>query len=175
VGDVPSILTRLLLFLSSYFPLSLIFFVILVHEHRKIASGILAIGLGGLLWMLLYLRKAQTLGGVQIKIVEFHRRDAEAMAYIVTYIIPFFVIPFHGWKEGVALAIFFVVLGILYVNSNLIHINPMLNLFGYHLYEIIAEDGGVHSLLARRTIRHKESIIVVKLGDEILLEKRNAE
>jgi len=170
---VPSVLTRLLLFLSSYFPLSLIFFVILVQEHRKVATGILAVGLGGLVWMLLYLRKAQTLGGVQLKIATFHRRDAEAMAYIVTYIIPFLVIPFHGWKEGIALAIFFVVLGILYVNSNMVHINPMLNLFGYHLYEITADDGGVHSLLARRTIRHRESVTVVKLGDEILLEKRD--
>lgn len=168
---MPSVLTRLLLFLSSYFPLSLIFFVILIHEHRKIATGILVVGFGGLVWMLLYLRKARALSGMQLKIAAFHRRDAEAMAYIVTYIIPFLVIPFHGWKEGIALAIFFVVLGILYVNSNMIHINPMLNLFGYHLYEITAEDGGVHSLLARRTIRHKECINVVKLGDEILLEK----
>lgn len=171
MSNVPSVLTRLLLFLSSYFPLSLIFFVILVHEHRILATGILAVGLGGLVWMLLYLRKAQTLSGLQIKIAAFHRRDAEAMAYIVSYIIPFLVIPFHGWKEGIALAIFFVVLGILYVNSNMIHINPMLNLFGYHLYEIVGEDGGEHALLARRTIRHKENITAVKLGDEILLEK----
>lgn len=170
---MPSALTRLLLFLSSYFPLTLIFFVTLVHDHARIAIVVLAIGSGGLLWMLIYLRAAQKLGGIPIRIVAFQRRDAEAMAYIVTYIIPFLVIPFHGWKEGVALAIFFVVLGILYVNSNMIHINPTLNLFGYHLYEITAEDGGVHSLLARRTIRHKESITAVKLGDEILLEKRD--
>jgi hypothetical protein len=168
---VPSVLTRLLLFLSSYFPLSLIFFVILVQEHRRAAIGILTVSGGGLFWMLLYLRKAQKLSGIQLKIAGFHRRDAEGMAYIVTYIIPFLVIPFDGWKEGIALSIFFVVLGILYVNSDMIHINPMLNLFGYHLYEITTEDGGVLSLLARRSIRHKECITVVKLGDDILLEK----
>ncbi|HZU42958.1 MAG TPA: hypothetical protein VE994_09825 [Terriglobales bacterium] len=159
--------------MSSYFPLSLIFFVTLVHDHWRIAIAILVIGSLGLLWMLIYLQAAQRLGAIPITIVAFQRRDAEAMAYIVTYIIPFLVIPFHGWKEGIALAIFFVVLGILYVNSNMIHINPMLNLFGYHLYEITADDGGVHSLLARRTIRHKESLTVVKLGDDILLEKRD--
>jgi hypothetical protein len=159
------------LFLSSYFPLSLIFFVILVQEHRWVAVGILTVGAGGLMWMFLYLRKAKKLGGIQFKISGFHRRDAEAMAYIVTYVIPFLVIPFHGWKEGIALIIFFVVLGILCVNSDMIHINPMLNLFGYHLYEVTTEDGGVHSLLARRSIRRRETITVVKLGDEILLEK----
>lgn len=170
---MPSVITRLLLFLSSYFPLSLIFFVILIQEHRYVAIGILTVGAVGLLWMLLYLRKAQSLSAIRLKITGFHRSDAEAMAYIVTYIIPFLVIPLHGWKEGIALSIFFVVLGILYVNSNMIHINPMLNLFGYHLYEITIEDSAVRSLLARRSIRHRESILVVKLGDEILLEKRN--
>lgn len=170
---VPSPLTRLLLFLSSYFPLSLIFFITLVREHRYVASSILAVGTGGLLWMLLYLRKAQSLSAVRVKIAGFQRRDAEAMAYIVTYIIPFLVIPLHEWKEGLSLSIFFVVLGILYVNSNMIHINPMLNLFGYHLYEITTEDGSVHSLLARRSIRHRETVNVVTLGDEIFLEKRD--
>lgn len=168
---MPSVITRLLLFLSSYFPLSLIFFVVLVQEHHYVAIVILTVGAGGMLWMLQYLKKAQTLSAIQLKIAGFHRRDAEAMAYIVTYIIPFLVIPLHGWKEGIALSIFFVVLGILYVNSNMIHINPMLNLFGYHLYEITTEDGGVHSLLARRSIRHHEAITVVKLGDDIFLEK----
>jgi hypothetical protein len=170
---VPSPLTRLLLFLSSYFPLSLIFFVILVQTHRYVAIGIIAVGTVGLLWMLLYLRTARSLGAIQIKIAGFHTRDAEAMAYIVTYIIPFLVIPLHEWKEGIALFVFFIVLGILYVNSNMIHINPMLNLCGYHLYEITTEDGGVHALLAKRTIRHRETIEAVKLGDEILLEKQN--
>lgn len=170
---MPNALTRLLLFLSSYFPLSLIFFFILLNAHPYAASGILLSGTIGLVWMLVYLRAAQRLGALQVKIAGFQRRDAEAMAYIVTYILPFLAIPSSGWKDGVALTIFFIVLGILYVNSNMIHINPMLNLFGYHLYEITAEDGGVHSLLARRTIRHRETITVVKLDDEILLEKRN--
>jgi hypothetical protein len=123
--------------------------------------------------MLLYLRTARRLAAIQVKITGFHTRDAEAMAYIVTYIIPFLVIPLHEWKEGIALFIFFIVLGILYVNSNMIHINPMLNLWGYHLYEITTEDGGVHALLAKRRIRHRETIEAVKLGDEILLEKQN--
>jgi hypothetical protein len=123
--------------------------------------------------MSLYLQKARSLGAIQVKIAGIHTRDAEAMAYIVTYIIPFLAIPLHGWKEGISLCIFFIVLGVLYVNSNMIHINPMLNLFGYHLYEITTEDGGVHSLLTKRTVRHRETIEAVKLGDEILLEKQN--
>jgi hypothetical protein len=170
---MPSVFTRILLFLSSYFPLSLIFFVILMPDHRRAAVSILAVGTVGLVWMLLYLKKAKTLSPFQVKITAFHKRDTEAMAYIVSYIIPFVAIPLHGLKEGIALSIFFVVIGILYVNSNMIHINPMLNLFGYHLYEVTTEEGSVHSLLAKRSIRHLETIRVLKIGDEILLERPN--
>jgi hypothetical protein len=168
---LPNALTRLLLFLSSYFPLALIFFFVLLSEHPYVAGGILFCGVVGLLWMLIYLRTVQRLGGVQVRITGFQRRDAEAMAYIVTYIIPFLAIPFGGWKEGIALSIFFVVIGILNVNSNIIHINPMLNLFGYHLYEVTLENGDVHSLVTRRRIRHRETLTAVRLGDDILLEK----
>jgi hypothetical protein len=170
---LPSAITRLLLFLSSYFPLSLIFFVILVAEHSHIATVILALGAGGLLWMLVYLRTAQRLGGMRVTLAGFQRRDAEAMAYVVTYVIPFLAIPFSGWREAIALTIFLVVLGILYVNSNMIHINPMLNLFGYHLYEVTLEDGGIHSLITHRRIRHRAALMVVKVGDDILLEKQH--
>ena len=168
---MPNALTRLLLFLSSYFPLSLIFFFVLLGEHPLVAAGTLLCGVVGLVWMLIYLRAVQRLGGVQVTISGFQTRDAEAMAYIVTYIIPFLAIPFGGWREGIALSIFFVVIGILYVNSNMIHINPMLNLFGYHLYEVTLEDGDVQSLVTRRRIRYRETLIAVRLGDEILLEK----
>jgi hypothetical protein len=62
-------------------------------------------------------------------------------------------------------------IGMLYINSNMIHINPMLNLFGYHLYEVTLEDGDVHSLVTRRRVRYKETLTVIRLGDEILFEK----
>jgi hypothetical protein len=41
--------------------------------------------------MLIYLKKAGTLSAFQMKISAFHRRDTEVMAYIVTYIIPFWL------------------------------------------------------------------------------------
>lgn len=166
-----SIIARLLLFLSSYFPLALIFFLILIENERWIAVGILTIGVIGLIGMSVYLKMAYSLGPMQIKVATIQRRDGEAMSYIVTYVIPFLSIPFGGWKQGVALSIFFIVLGILYVNSNMIHINPMLNLAGFHIYEIVLDDGSIHSLLTKRRIVRGEELRVIKIGEDIFLEK----
>lgn len=159
------------MFLSSYFPLALIFFVLFVSSRPYIAASILAVGLLGLLGLWIYFRQVKRLAPIRITVTGFQRLDAEAMSYIVTYVIPFLAIPFSGWEQGVALSIFFVVLGILYVNSNMIHINPMLNLAGYHLYEVVLEGGGIQALISRRRIVRGASLSVVRLGEDILLDK----
>jgi hypothetical protein len=122
--------------------------------------------------MAIYLRYAQKIGAFKVKVAAVQRRDGDAMSYIVSYVIPFMSVPFSGWEQGVALSIFFVVLSILYVNSNMIHINPMLNLAGYHLYEVTLEDGGVHSLISNRRVARGQPLSVIKIGEDILLEKR---
>jgi hypothetical protein len=166
-----SVVARFLLFLSSYFPLAAIFYILFVSKQPWVAASILFVGLIGLLGMAWYLHGVQKIEPIRVEVSDVQKRDAEAMSYIVTYIIPFLAIPFSGWEQGLALLIFFLVLGFLYVNSNMIHINPMLNLAGYRLYEITLEDGAVHSLITRRRIVRGETLSVIKAGEDILMEK----
>lgn len=93
------------------------------------------------------------------------------MSYVVSYIIPFLSTPFNGWQQGIALTMFFGMLGILYINSAMIHINPMLNLVGYHLYEAVLDDGITYSLIARKRVGRGQILSVVKIGDDILMAK----
>lgn len=168
---MPSLIVRLLLFVSSYSPLALVFFFLLFEHHSRLAFAISAFGAIGLIGMFVYLRWAQTLAPFSVRIAHIQRRDGEAMSYIVTYVIPFLAVPFSSWQEGVALSIFFVVLGVLYVHSNMIYINPMLNLSGYHIYEVTLENGSIHILLARRRIGRITELSVVTIDDDLLLEK----
>ena len=165
---MPSALTRFLLFLSSYFPLALIFFLLFVNQRPYLAASILFGGTVGLLGMAFYFRYAQRIGAFKVNVAAIQRRDGDAMSYIVSYVIPFLSVPFSGWEQGVALSIFFIVLSILYVNSNMIHINPMLNLVGYHLYEVTLQDGGVHSLISHRRVALNQALSVIKVGEDIL-------
>jgi hypothetical protein len=167
---MPSVFTRLLLFLSSYFPLTVIFFVLFLTKNRTVAILVLTMGVVGLIGIALYLHTARRLNPTSVKVASLQRRDAEAMSYIVTYIIPFLAIPFQTLAEALSLGVFFFVLGVLYVNSNMIHINPTLNLSGYRLYEITLETGAVHSLITRRVVVRGDMVKVVKAGEGILLE-----
>ena len=167
-----SIFTRLLLFFSSYFPLFLIFFVLLVKERPWLAFGILAVGTLGLVGMFIYLWMVNRLEPTLIEAAEVRRRGAEAMGYIVGYLMPFVGIPFAGIRQSIALVIFLFALCVVYVSSNMVYLNPMLNLLGFRLYEITLKDGGEHFLITRHRVVRGETLLAVKVGEDILMEKR---
>lgn len=170
---MPSLLARILLFLSSYFPLAVICGFLFWNDHQYIAILIVLTGFVGLAGMFMFLSAAQKLAATRVKFREVQKRDSEALNYIVAYVIPFLAIGQPG--QSVPLLIFLAVLGVLYVKLNMVHINPALNLFGYYLYEITTEDGTEFPIITRKRIRPNETMSVVKLGNEVLFEKTNAE
>jgi len=137
------------------------------------AIGVLAIGVFGLCGMMIFLNQAQRLAAASVKVESVQRLDAQAMSYIVTYVIPFLALPSDTWQRTSSLLIFLFVLCLLYVNSNMIHINPMLNLLGYHLYEITLENGSTHALITRHRVVRGQSLSAIKVGDDILIAKGN--
>lgn len=170
-GDlVANLPTRILLFLSSYAPL---LFILTLRTYKDLgwwsivfaAIGLIAVGA-----LIAYLTLARTLTKFSITIDNVSNKNAEAMSYIASYIIPFIDLPFDDWKNTVSLLIFFVMLGVIYVNSNMVHVNPVLNIMFFHLFEV--ESGGeLRSLITRRRhIPRGTSITVHKLGNDVCLE-----
>ena len=77
-------------------------------------------------------------------------RDSETMSYIVTYLLPFLNIDFSDRHAAFALGIAFAVVGVLYVNSNMLYINPVLSLAGFHLFEVETSEHTSAILICRR-------------------------
>jgi hypothetical protein len=123
------------------------------------------------LWI--FLRQARTLGADRVVIASVVSRDGDAMSYIVTYLLPFLAVNFKQVGDVVSLGIFIFVIGLLYVNSNMIYTNPALNIAGYHIFEVQDAEGKTTALVCKRTyIRTGSELDVVSLGDYVLMEKR---
>jgi hypothetical protein len=167
---MPSRFTRILLFLSSYFPLFLIF-AIQNYKLYYTASLLLAlIGLISILCLLWQFRTVQEFGPVTLRVDRVNSRDSDLMSYIVTYIVPFMAIRFDSFETLLSLVILFFMIAVIYVNSNMIFVNPMLSLFGYHIFEI-ESDGCSHSLITKKNhLARNSSFKVVKMGGELLME-----
>jgi hypothetical protein len=170
---MPTIFVRCMLFISSYFPLTLIFWILFIAQQPVWAWSILGVGLIGLFGMLIYFFKiVPEMAPIQEKVTGRQVKDGDVMGYIASYIIPFVTFPLNGWQQIATLVVFVAVLGIVYINSDMIRINPMLNLMGYHLYEITVENGTEsYSLITRNRIKLGETVHIVNVGRGIFLEK----
>lgn len=169
-----SVPIRVMLFLSSYFPLVLIFCVLLWGMWPLWAILLLgSLGLASLLVTLLYLQFMRgTVTPRLAKVKDFSRRDADVMGYIASYLVPFVSFSLASVQQAIALLVFFGVLLLIYVRSNMIYINPMLNIAGYRLYEIEIEQGDFPRFyIARRRLKRVQEIRFVQISDEIFLEK----
>lgn len=160
-----------MLFVSSYFPLWFVVFILYVKEHPFGSAGLLTVAVVSVVWMLLYLRKTQQLNSHAVSVARAKRCDHEALSYIVSYLLPFLALPAEGWQKITAMGVFYVLLGFLYVNTDMIHINPTLLLAKYRIYEIETVGGGTRCVIARNRLVSNSTVRLVDIDDGLAVEK----
>src|SRR5579884_4105781 len=165
---------RWMLFISSFFPLTVIFGILFATQEPILAGVVVLVGLFGLITTLIYVFGfSRRVAPIQGKIVERQEKGSDVMGYIAGYIVPFATFPLSGWQQIAAFLVFVFVLGIVYVNSEMIRVNPILNLLGYRLYEVKVENGEDSvSLITRRRVKRGDLIRVVDVGPNIFGESR---
>lgn len=169
---MPTRFTRALLFLSSYSPLLLIVAVQQMDKRWWWSALPAAIGIVSCLWVGVFLAWARNTAPQPVAVRSVQRQDVEVMAYLFTYVIPFLSVNFDDLRATVGLTIFFIVLMVLYVHANMIHINPILALIGFHLWEIEDSNGNKITLISRRNrLLQGTEIKAVVISDDLLLEQ----
>lgn len=166
--------TRFLLFLSSYSPLLLILAIRDSFKNRTVAIVLVVLAIASVIALFGYLRLTATYEPVSVKLSSISSKDSDAIGYIVSYLIPFLDVQFAEPQNAVALGVLFLVIGVLYVNSNMIYTNPILNLFRYHIFEVEVGDGKKTALITRREyIQTGTEVRVVPLGNFVALETQS--
>lgn len=163
--------TKAMLFVSSYFPLWFVVFILYVKEHPYESAGLLTIAVASVAWMLLYLRKVQARNAITVQIARAKRCDHEALSYIVSYLLPFLALPAEGWQKITAMGVFYLLLGFLYVNTDMIHINPTLLMAKFRIYEIETNGGETRCVIARNRLLSNSTVRLVDVDDGLAVEK----
>jgi drug/metabolite transporter (DMT)-like permease len=170
---MPNIPTRLILFLSSYAPLFLIITMRGWRDNRHLAVGLAIVAVLSVIVLFTFLHIVQKLSSGKVSVSSVISRDGDAMSYIVTYLLPFLAVKLNDPTDVLSLGIVLFVIGLLYVNSNMIHTNPVLNIVGYHIFEIEDSNGKTTALICKRSyIRTGSEIDAISVGDYVLLEKK---
>ena len=170
---MPNLLTRVILFLSSYVPLFAVFAVLLWKQDRHTAWALLllcGVAISGLLG---YLRWTLRFAPTPLEVQAVRSKDGETMSYIASYILPFVSLPYGDNYKLAAIVIFLAVLAVVYVNSNMLYINPMLNLCGFHLYAVTSAGDIEHTVIAKRRPRAGATLRLVTIGENVHIEKQD--
>lgn len=105
---------------------------------------------------------------VTIEIEEIKTADNESVAFILVYLLPLA----SGINEGFNLPILVFVSVVFFffvMTSNSYHFNPLMNLAGYHFYEVQIKGGITYVLVSKKSIKSSKTIREVQLLSEYMI------
>jgi hypothetical protein len=102
------------------------------------------------------------------------RLDKEALAFLVTYALPLVSSGSGSTISGLGLFAFVVLVGIVLVQLQILHVNPLLGLLGFHFYEIERVDGDTALVISRSREAPRGTIQAHRLAPTLWLIAQEA-
>jgi hypothetical protein len=132
---VPNKAFAFLLFLSSYAPA---FVILAVRAYGRscvmfwAAIGLLALSVVVFAVFIRFTERGPS--PFRATIDELEPRNPEMAAYVATYLLPFLTVTGANAQDVIALVLFLFFIGVLWVSSGMLYLNPLLRLVGVHIY-----------------------------------------
>jgi len=179
-------LSKLILFLTSYIPLGIICLIIdfnnseFPYFNYKYYSFSLLIIMVLLVILLLFLGhhfNNRPTGWEKMKVESSENMNSQILSYIFSYILPFLSFP---EERRIIISIFLLfIIGILYVKSDMLGINPLLSVLGYHIMKIkmkkrdsdLTQEVTVISKLDYFRVKRSRIVNVFQIHNELYLLK----
>ena len=138
-------ISSLLIFISSYSPLVLIFIIkdlddsTFLPRHPITAAIIVGLALLACLVVLLAANKIEN--GVPVKVTKVSNKSGDMFTYTIPYMISFYNFNLGDWRTLLSLFVFMSLMFALAYRTQQVFINPILALVGYGLYDCQFKDG----------------------------------
>jgi hypothetical protein len=161
---------RSLLFLSSYSPLFIILGI--RNIEAPLAPWVLFLASATMLMFVFYIVVMTRMNTMSITVRMSKPKGADVMTYVITYLLPFLAVDLNRIEDALSIAIFLAMVGVLYVHSNMVYVNPLLAALGYHAFEVEDTSGDTTIILAKsRRLSVGTQLRVVSLGDYARMER----
>lgn len=107
-----------------------------------------------------------------VSLSDIHDEGVAVAAYLATYLLPLLGLKVTGWRDAVALALYFAVLLVVFLQTDLALVNPTLYMTGWRVVSGAWEDRRVLLLLpARRAVAEHEKLSVVTMDRFLILDE----
>lgn len=99
----------------------------------------------------------------------------EHLTFLATYVVPLISFDFGSGRQMIVLALLLIVMGVIYIKTDLFYANPSLALMGFHIYKV---DGNFKTglresiiLICRSKLVEGQKVSYIKLDDRIYYVK----
>ncbi|WP_227992811.1 anti-phage protein KwaA [Shewanella sp. YLB-07] len=109
---------------------------------------------------------------IPFKIKKIEGVNYEHLTFLATYVIPLVSFNFDSERYLIVLGVLLVVMGVIYVKTDLFYANPSLALFGFHIYKV---DGSFKNdekrdgiiLISLSKLSNNNNVSYIKIDDRI--------
>ena len=99
----------------------------------------------------------------------------EHLTFLATYVVPLISFDFGSGRQMIVLALLLIVMGVIYIKTDLFYANPSLALLGFHIYRADGDfkNGGREGiiLICRDRLTEGQKVSYIKLDDRIYYAK----
>lgn len=113
--------------------------------------------------------------GGTLKLETIRPRDAEVLAYVVTYLLPFLTLDLRCGEDLLAFLVFLAILAIISVTSHALFVNPLLSLLGFRTFDVTDGDGRVYFLCTREKLGQHPVVHPLSIDEYIRFEPWRAQ
>jgi hypothetical protein len=139
---------RWLLFVSSYSPLFALTAIRL--DPGALRTILCWIAAGGAAGLSAVFAAAWRIEARRRDFVAVEDRGVDVAGYLATYLVPFLTVSKPTAHDVVAYTVFLGLVGVVYVRSTLISVNPLIYLFGFRLFAVRDAHGQPQLLISRK-------------------------
>lgn len=112
---------------------------------------------------------------IPFEITKVQGINYEHLTFLATYVVPLISFDFESGRQMIVLALLLIVMGVIYIKTDLFYANPSLALMGFHIYQ---GDGSFKTgdregiiLICRGRLAEKQKVSYIKLDDRIYYVK----
>lgn len=169
---MPGPLTSVLFFLSAYSPVLAILGLVERDAHPTAAYLLFGVAIASAAGLYIYLAAAWKFPkSLDVMVRDCKPGNGDMAGYVAAYLLPFIGPDLGRPSVVIGLIGAFVMLGVSYMQSNMLFVNPILALGGFHLYEARSAADEWRALLTRKSfVRRDAQLTVIMLGSYIWLD-----
>lgn len=171
MGDGTGVVTKPIMFLSSYAPLLMI--LAIRFDGLGIQATCLLLAVAGILglFILMHFQHEDRSQQGRYTLKDVRQAGEGASSYLASYLLPFVMIDSPSVWDLVAYGGFFFVAYVVTVNTGIIQVNPTLFCLGYRIYFVTDHEGAQRYLIgkSRAMITKDATVLASRMTNDVLL------